>query len=42
MNDDLRKFALRLKLVELIDRYSKLRKQMYTMSRWRRWLVHPN
>ena len=39
---DLRKFALRLKVIEILERYSRIRTQLYIMRRWKKLLIHPN
>lgn len=42
MRTELRRLALRLKVVELLSQYSKARQNMETMAEWKRWLIHPN
>jgi hypothetical protein len=42
MGLDLRKFALRLKIIEMLSRYRTVRKNMQTMAEWKRLLIHPN
>lgn len=42
MSEDLHKFALRLKIIEMLDRYQKIRKQAYVIGQWKRWLITPN
>lgn len=39
---DLRKFALRLKVIEILERYSRVRYQIYVMEQWKKLLIHPN
>ncbi len=39
---DLRKFALRLKVIEILDRYQRARRRMHIVQRWKRALIHPN
>ncbi len=38
---DLRKFALRLKIIEMLDNFTRLRIQREAHAYWRRW-IHPN
>ena len=42
MGNDLKKLALRLKVIEMLSRYQKIRRNMHTMAQWKRWLIHPN
>ena len=42
MGNDLQKLALRLKIIEMLSRYQKVRRNMETMAQWKRWLIHPN
>ena len=42
MRDELRKLALRLKIIEMLSRYHKVRCGLDTMAQWKRWLIHPN
>lgn len=42
MGHDLRKFALRLKIIEMLSRYHRIRRDLHTMAQWKRWLIHPN
>ena len=42
MSEDLREFALRLKLIEILDNYYRARRQIATMRRWRLQLIQPN
>jgi|GEM_PF-985481 len=42
MRDELRKLALRLKIIEMLSRYHKARCDLDTMAQWKRWLIHPN
>ena len=42
MEKDLQKLALRLKIIEMLSRYQKVRHNMQTMAQWKRWLIHPN
>lgn len=42
MSTDLRTFALRLKVVEILERYSKVQQQLHLMRQWKKLWVHPN
>ena len=42
MNLELRKMALRLKVIEILGRYSKAKTQLYRMEQWKKLLIHPN
>ena len=42
MSEDLRKMALRLKVIEMLSRYHKIQQQFYIMEQWKRWLITPN
>ena len=42
MSNDLRKLALRMKIVEMLSQYRRVRQDMETMAQWKRWLIHPN
>ena len=42
MANDLRKLALRLKVIEMLSRYRRVRQDKDTMDQWKRWLIHPN
>ena len=42
MGHDLRKLALRLKIIEMLSRYHRVRRDRDTMAQWKRWLIHPN
>lgn len=37
-----RVFALRLKVIEILDRYSRVRRQMHIFRRWKMFLITPN
>jgi len=39
---DLHKFALRLKVVEILGRYAKVRQQVRMMQQWKKLWIHPN
>ena len=39
---DIRKFALRLKVIEILDRYQRAKRQVSIMQRWKKALIHPN
>ncbi len=39
---NLRKFALRLKVIEIVERYARVRRQMHTLQSWKKMLIHPN
>ena len=42
MGNDLRKFALRLKVIEMLSLYHRAREHRETMEQWKRWLITPN
>ena len=42
MGEDLHRFALRLKIIEILDRYSKVQQQLRIMHQWKKIWVHPN
>ncbi len=42
MSVDLRKLALRLKVVEMLKYYSQAKRQTMMMRRWKKFLIHPN
>ncbi len=42
MGHDLQKLALRLKVIEMLSRLHRARRDMHTMAQWKRWLIHPN
>lgn len=42
MNDDLRKFALRLKVIEILGYYAEARRQIHVLHAWKRLLITPN
>ena len=42
MEKDSQKLALRLKIIEMLSRYQKVRHNMQTMAQWKRWLIYPN
>lgn len=42
MREELRQFALRLKVIEILGRYAQVRRQMYVFRRWKRFLITPN
>ena len=39
---EFRKLALRLKVIEILDRYSRIKRQIHIMRRWKKLLIHPN
>ncbi len=42
MSEDLRKMALRLKIIEMLSRYQRIQQQFHVMAQWKRWLITPN
>ena len=42
MSVDLHKLALRLKVIEILDRYAQARRQLNTMRMWKKLWIHPN
>lgn len=42
MDLDLRKLALRFKVIEILNHYSKIRHQMHIMRQWKKLLINPN
>lgn len=42
MSEELRKMALRLKIIEMLSRYQKIQHQFHVMGQWKRWLITPN
>ncbi len=42
MKLDLHKLALRLKVIEILERYSRARRQMYVMRQWKKLWIHRN
>ena len=42
MDLDLRKLALQFKVIEILDRYSRVKRQMHIMRQWKKFLIHPN
>jgi hypothetical protein len=42
MSDDLRRLALRLKVIEVVDGYYRMRRQLAVLRQWRRQLIQPN
>ena len=42
MSIGLHKFALRLKVIEILDRYSRVQRQLHLMRQWKKLWVHPN
>lgn len=42
MSNELREFALRLKLIEIVDGYYRTRRQLAVLRQWRRLLIQPN
>jgi hypothetical protein len=42
MGVNLRKLALRLKVIEILERYHRAKRQLYILRQWKRSLIHPN
>ncbi|MEE2753423.1 MAG: hypothetical protein VX910_05530 [Candidatus Latescibacterota bacterium] len=42
MRTGLRRLALRLKVIELLSRYSEARQNVETMAQWKKLLIHSN
>lgn len=42
MNEELRKFALRLKVIEILGHYAEARRQLHVLRTWKRMLITPN
>ncbi len=42
MGVNLRELALRLKVIEILGRYHRAKRQLYVMRQWKRALIHPN
>ena len=42
MNHDIRKFALRLKLIEILGRLTESRRQLQILQIWKKALISPN
>ena len=42
MGLDLRRLALRLKVIEILGRYHRAKRQLYVLRQWKRALIHPN
>ena len=42
MNNDLREFALRLKVIEILKRYTWVRHQLRVIQLWKKLYIHPN
>ncbi len=42
MSTDLREFALRLKVIEILKRYTWVRHQLRVIQVWKKLYVHPN
>ncbi len=42
MSADLRKFALRLKVIEILKRYCWVRHQLRVIQLWKKLYTHPN
>ncbi len=42
MDEELRKFALRLKIIEILSRYSKVQQQFHIMRQWKKRWICPN
>ena len=42
MRSEHRKVALRLKVIELIGRYARVRRQTLIFRHWKRVLINPN
>lgn len=42
MNEELHRFALRLKVIEILERYAEVRRQLWIFSLWREFLITPN
>ena len=39
---DLRKSALRLKVVEILERYWRARRQLFILRQWKKLYIHRN
>ena len=39
---DLRKCALRLKVVEILERYWRVRRQLFILQQWKKLYIHRN
>lgn len=39
---DLHKLALRLKVIEILERYSRIERQLQKVRQWKKLYVHPN
>ena len=42
MKVDLHKLALRLKVIEILERYSLVKQQVRMMQQWKKIWIHPN
>lgn len=42
MKEDLRKFALRLKVIEILGYYAEARRQLQIFNVWKRLYINPN
>jgi len=42
MNEELRKFALRLRVIEILEHYAEARRQLHVLRTWKRLLITPN
>ena len=42
MKTELRKTALRYKVIEILHNYSRVRTQLYRLDQWKKLLIRPN
>ena len=42
MKNELRTFALRLKVIEILTNYSRVRQQDHMLQQWKKLLIQPN
>ena len=42
VSSEIRKFVLRLKVIEMLDRYARARRQIHVFRQWKRLLINPN
>jgi hypothetical protein len=42
MNDGLRRFVLRLQVIEILKHYAEVRRQLHVLATWRNFLITPN
>ncbi len=42
MQEEFQKFILRLRMIEILSRYSEVQQQFHTMRQWKKRWIFPN